>query len=863
MSHPSEGNGDVPTSMETPLSASLLSRGAGSFASHHPTTAAEALRPMSSSLSDGTAAPQQSLLVEEANMCSTFAHPPPLGTGAQSNLRATKTRLRIAQEAELGVLVRLRLLTEALMGVMSVCNSAGVAGRALTVARGGGDATEVVAPPAEGAMRAVLPAVIACPSGTGREEAMHLQAEMQIMMRCVTIPRAGLSAAAREQYSALRETLERHLCRRWDGVIGSTGGITGSNSCNLTSGTTQDLPSTGYYGAISSAFGSQTTEAIESGGVGAPTPHRIAKEGSDPSTDPAARHFGAVQVRRGACFFCDRCYCPPSPPRRSVSPCKQHVTEACGEAEVSTASAGTGSCSTSWGTGVPDSSTTPSHVCGLADRLMGETNGASRTAVRLPLPTRTPLTVKVSSAAWETMEERDVIKEGAKSGYSEEETGEATPAPSAPTASTRSAATTTSRPSPGVAKAEPCSPLSPCVLPRARHGAATVKTRESNDHADRGEELPEDIFLPPTTVKSLLDRLSQPLSATPSSSVGDVDEEGTYFPTPPPVKAHRRCEDECEQAGRHPAAGDSGNASGGADGNSAAPTMLNPTAPATTPHPGLLFGGDRDEGGDEPTRARQWETRMETATSPLAPIASGGQEGALQAVSVTHVSRPPPAPSLPPPKPAHTLTATDILATITALPPPSSSSLLSKCTRRAGKQTRAMRKMSAALAEAQRPLCDARKRLREVGDEEVRVDVCDRALVAVPLAGLPSLGADVAWSASAELGRGVCEEIDNDRPCGSAAALRTESESGQCTTHQEERAPRGCVRTREQRNRDAARAERVFGAVRGAYRLLTPASLGTSPRRRRATTEPDEALSPPSPSLSQSTPRQFWDISFS
>ncbi|KAG5499686.1 hypothetical protein JIQ42_05164 [Leishmania sp. Namibia] len=866
MSHPNEVGGDVPTSVGTQFSATLLSCGADSLALHHPMVVAETVRPMPSVLSNGIAAYQYSFAVEEASMGNAAAPPRLFSTGAQLDLRATETRLRLAQEAELSVLIRLRLLTETVMGVMSACGASGVAVKATTAAHGDGDAEDITALPTDGAFAALLPAVTVCSSTTGAEEAMHTLPEARIALRCVAMPPAGLCAAAREQYIALRETLALHFSKPGDSGKDSAGDIAGSNACTPATRTTQNLQSIGHCGATSSAVGSRTTEAVDSGSIGTPTTsHRVADEDTGAPASPTARCLSAVEAQRRMRYLSDLRYCPPSPPQRSGSPRRQHSTVACGDPWTSTAAAGTSSGGASWGKRVAHSSSTPSHVYGLADRLAGEKDGVGSAETGLALPKLSPLSVEVSSAEWEAVEERDVIRGGAESGRHKKEGGEATPASSAPTVSAGFATALTSGPSPFVIKVEPCSSSSSRVSPLARRRVATANTWESGDRADVGGQPPQDPPLPPVPFKSSPRRLSQPLSATPTSSVGNVEEEGMYFPTPPPAKTHRRIEGESELSTRPPAAVNSGNACRSANGDCTFPTTLSSTAIATSLPPRCAFVADRDEAHGESTGAPQWEGCVKVTTSPSAQMLNGGHEGVLQTMSSTRcacVSQPLSMPQAPPPTRTRVLTATDILATITALPPSSSSSLLSKPARRGGKGARATRKTRVALTEARLTRRDARKRTRAVGDEWARIGVSDDALAAVPLEGLPFLGADVSWNAAAALSRGLCEDVDDSRYWRSAPALCTERGRYQKATLEEELAPSGCVRTREQRAGDVAQAERVLSAVRARCRLPVPTSLQNSSRCCGTNDESDEALSSPSPSFSQNTPRQFWDINF-
>ncbi|KAG5476263.1 hypothetical protein LSCM4_05243 [Leishmania orientalis] len=864
MSHPNEVDGDVPTSVGTQFSAILLSRGAGSLALHHPMAVAETVRPMPSVLSSGIAACQHSFAVEEASMGNAAVSPLLLSTGAQLDLRATETRLRLAQEAELSVLIRLRLLTETLMGVMSACNASGVAVKATTAAHGDGVAEDITALPTDAAFTALLPAVTACSSTTGVEEAMHTLPEARITLRCVAMPPAGLCAAAREQYTALRETLALHFSKPGDSGKDSAGDIAGSNACAPATRTTQDLQFIGHCGATSSAVGSRTTEAVDSGSIDtSTTSHRVADEDTGAPASPTARCLSAVEEQRRMRCFSDLRYCPPSASQRSGSPRRQHSTVACSVTQTSTAAAGTSSIGASWGTRVADSSSTPSHVYGLADRLAGEKDSVGSAETGRTLPKLSPLSVEVSSAEWEAVEERDVIWGGAESGR--HKGVEATPASSAPTVSADFATALTRGPSPFVMNVEPCSSSSCRVPPLARRRVATANTWESGDRADVGGQPPQDPPSPPVPFKSSPHRLSQPLSATPTSSVGDAEEEGMYFPTLPTAKTHRRIEGESELSTRPPAAFNSGDACRSANGDRAFPTTLSPTAIATSLSPHCAFVGDRDEVRGDSTGAPQWEGCVTLTASPSTQMLNGGHEGVLQTMSSARcacVSQPLSMPPAPPPTQTRVLTATDILATITALPPSSSSSLLSKPARRGGKGARAMRKTRVALAEARLTRRDARKRTRADGDEWTRIGVSDDALAAVPLEGLPFLGADVSRDAAAALSRGVCEDVDDARYWRSAPALCTERGGDQKATLEEEIAPSGCVRTPEQRAGDVAQAERVLSAVRARCRLTVPTSLQNSSRCCGTNDESDEALSSPSPSLSQNTPRQFWDINF-
>ncbi|CAM39490.1 conserved hypothetical protein [Leishmania braziliensis MHOM/BR/75/M2904] len=849
MPRPNEDTGNVSTSAEVQRSISLLSHGTSSFTAQCPMLVSETLSPVPSVPSNGAAGLQHDAVADRTHVSNASAAALLSTVSALPDVRATETRLRTAQEAELSVLVRLRRLTETLVSVISASNAAGGAGVVTTAAHGGCDTEDVKALSNEGAFRASLPVLIACPSAAGINGATHIQAETCLVMRCVSMPPAGLSAAAREQYTALHDTLAQYLCKSEDGSIDSACDIAASNACSPSTGTLQDPQSVEQCDAILCALGPRVTRAVICR-AGTPTALPGVAEGeAGTSTQPVARDSNAVEVHRHSGFFSEPRHCILSPPRRSVSARRWRATGVLCDPEVSAAGTGMGSGSASWGTGVSHSPLTPSHVYGSSGGLVGK--GESSTAMAMVLPKFSPVWVEGSSAELAADEERAEIRVEEDDHSGEKVNGTALASPT-PITSAGSAATSTRGPSPYVVMVKPCSPLYPCISPLAAHRVATVNAWEDSSQVALGGHLAQDTPTSPPplpTLRSSPHQLSQPLSATPTSTLGDADEEGMYFPTPPTAKTHRRIESDIDVPSRLPAMGNSGRAYTGAHEASAFPITCGSTVPAASLRR-LALGGGYDEAGSEPPRVPQWET----------PMVDTSREGVLQTVSAAHTS-------LLSSTPTGVVTATDILATITALPPPSSRSLLSKRTparrtHRGGKGTGATRKANVARAEGRPIHCGARKRTRGEVDEWGRIDVADEPLAAVPMAGLPSLSADVSLSTAAVLNRLMCEEADSGQHSSSAPARRAESDGHQHTVLEGEHASCGYVRTREQRMEGVAQAEQVFSAVRAACRPLLSVSLQTPPRGSGANAERDDISPSLSPPLSQNTPRQFWDIDF-
>ncbi|CBZ28058.1 conserved hypothetical protein [Leishmania mexicana MHOM/GT/2001/U1103] len=859
MSHPKENGNDVPASVEVPFSTSLFSRSANNFPAYHVKVVAETPSPVPSALGNRTAAHQHGAVADEAHMRSASTTPPQLSMDALPALRATETRLRQAQEAERSVLFRLRLLTEALVGVVPLSNALGVAGVAATAAHGSGDAEDVSALPGKGTFRASLPAVIACPLATETDEAMRMPAEARVVMQCVAMPPAGLSAAAREQYVALHRALARHFCEPEDGGVGGTGDTAANAARTPSTATPENHQAIGQYEATPPVLGSWTTEVADTSSTSTPSTHGVAEDGAGASSNPDASHRSAVEAQRRTRFFSDLRYCPPSPPQRSVSPRMQHDSTTSRDPETLTAAVNMGNRSASRGRRAPHSPPS-SHGHGLTDRFVDTKRGEGAVALTLTLQKLLPAYVEDSCAESAAKGERDEVREEAEGGHRREEAKEATLALYTPAVSPSFATVLTCGPSPCLMKAEPCSPLSPCIPPLSAHRTSAVTAWESSDRPAPDGQLFHDTPSPPTLRLSPR-QLSQPLSATPTSTCGDADEEGMYFPRPPPAKTHRRVEVDAELSSRLPAMGNGGSASTGADGASIFSTMSSPTASAPSLRRRLAFGGDHDGSDAESARAPHSEKRGRVAASSSMHMVDRGCKEVPQTVSAARVMPPSPTPT-------RVVTATDILATITALPPPSSSSsLLSKratlrCAHRGCKDTGATRKVNASPAEGQSTHRGAHRRIRGKDDERGRIGVNDEVLAAVPLAGLPSLGVGVSLSAAAGLGRSMCEEAANDRHRRWATARHTESDGHHRTIFEEEHVPCGYVRTREQRIEDVVQTEQVLDAVRAACGPLPPTSSQTPSRCLRVDTECDGVLVSPSPPLSQNTPRQFWDISF-
>ncbi|CAG9576562.1 conserved hypothetical protein [Leishmania major strain Friedlin] len=862
MSNPQENDNDVPASMEVPLSTSLFSRSADSNTVKHAKAVAETLSPVPSALGNGTAARQHGAVVDEAHMRSALPTPLQPGMDTLRALRATEARLRQAQEAELSVLFRLRLLTEALVGVARLPNALAAAGAAATAAQGSGDAEDVSAPPSEGTFRAALPAVIACPLTTGIEEATRAPAEARVTMQCVSMPPAGLSAAARGQYAALRRALARHFCEPEDGGVGGTCDAAASSGRTPSTATPENPQSIEQYEATPSVLRSRTTEVVDTNSTDAPGTHGVAENGAGASNYPDTRHRRAVETQRRTRFFSELRYCPPSLPQRSVSPREQHASTASCDPETSMAAMNMDSRSASQGRRVPHSPPS-SHVCGLADRFADTKRGEGAVALTLALPKFSPAYVEDSCAESAVNEERDELREEVEGGHHREEADEAALASYTPAVSPSFATVLTCGSSPTVVKVGPCSTLFPCIPSLSAHRTSAVTAWESSNRAAPDEQRSQDTPTPPT-LKSSPHRLSQPRSATPTSTFGDADEEGMYFPRPPPAKTHRRAEVDAELSSCFPAMGNGGSASTGADVTSVFFTMSSPTTSAPSLRRCLAFGSDHDESDAESARAPHSEKRGRVAASSSMHMGDRSCKEAPQTVSAAR--------DMPLPRtPTRVVTATDILATITALPRPSSSSSSSSLrlkrptarrAHRGGKDTGATGKVNASPAEGQPTHRGVCKRRRGRGDEWGRIDVNDEVLAAMPLAGLPSLGKDVSLSAVAGLGRPMCEETANDRHRRSATARRTESDGHQRTMFEGEHVPCGYVRTREQRIQDIVRTEQVFSAVRAACSPLPTTSSQTPPRCLGADTECDGVLLSPSPPLSQNTPRQFWDINF-
>ncbi|GET89601.1 hypothetical protein, conserved [Leishmania tarentolae] len=850
MLQPCEDESPTPAPVGMPLSTSSFSRSAGSFTAQHPMVDTETLPPVSGALRNST-------VIDAAHMCSALTSSPQSSMDAMPSLRATETRLRQAQEAELSVLLRLRAVTEALLGIVPPSNPLDVACVATTAEHCSGDAGDVSALGSGGAFRASLPALITCPLSTRAEKVTCVPAEAHVVMKCVFMPSLGLSAAAREQYSALQHALARHFRKLEDGVVDGTGVITASDACTSTNGTPETPQTIRQYEVNSSMLDSQITEVVATSSTDALTAQSVSDYKAGASNNQYLRHHRTVEAQRRTCFFSKLRSCSPSPPQPSVSPRQQHASTATCGPRKATAEAHMGSGSASLDRRVANSLPS-SHAQGFSDVLVDTNRRACAVAMALTLPKRSPVDAENSCTESGAKGERKELREEER-GQTCDEANEATLPSCTPAVAPSFTTVLACEPTPCVLMIDPSTPLSPCILPLSAHGASTGGAWESSEVAAPDGQQSQDSPTPPALQLSP-HRPSRALSATPTSAFGDTDEEGMYFPTPPPVKAHRRAEDDPALSSRLSAMSNGGSAFIGAGGASAFSTKSTPTALPTALRRCLVSSVDYDELNAEPTSAPRSEKRGRVAASSSMHMVDGACKDASQTVSAAHVMR-------LPAKSTCVVTATDILATITPLPSPSSSSLLPTraLARRAhcrGKDIGATRRVNVLPAEGEPAHRGAYKRIRGRGDEYGDIGVSDEVQTAVPLAGLPSLGVDVSWSAATESGRWAFDETSDGRHGRSVTARRTEMDSHRSTVLEEEHVPRGYVRTREQRIEDFVRTERVFGALRATCRPLLPASSQTSPHCPGANTECDEVVLSPSPPLSQDTPRQFWDISF-
>ncbi|KAG5502015.1 hypothetical protein JKF63_04286 [Porcisia hertigi] len=872
MSHSIEGFDDGLLPAEVQLPTSPLSSSAVSCTAQHPGLVAGRFSSVSSSLSSGNVHQNHVAVVDELHMHmrSATATPPQSSSDAVAELRATEARLRQAQEAELSVLVRLQLLTQGLISALHPSTSVGAVGKETTAAHGSGDVEEDRALANEGTFQASLPTVIAYPPRVGAGGVTHTQLDTCIVMRRVAMPLAGLSAATREQYTVLHDILARHFCNL-DGSTDRACGLAVRNVCAPAARTPQHPQFIGQCDATPPALISQISQAVNSSGVAALTaPCTVAEEGARAAGKPAARHLDTVEAQWQTHVFPRKVVdCPPYPPQQLRSLHQHPATGGFPKLEASTETTGSLSNSRLRGTRVHDSPPTPSH--GSPDRFAVEktTYRATETVARFPDISRVCAVEGVSAELAADEVRTDAREDGGVGHSSQGECGRRL-ALSTPTAPASVATTPADKSLSCVVKGAPCGPMLVCAPPLTGHRDTPGGPREGGGRDSLEEQATQDTPTPPPSprgLKSSPHRLSQPLSATPPSDFDDAGEEEMYFPTPP-LRAHRGVDSGPGLSTQHRLMSDNGRAYRGSGGGCASPKASNRSAPSTTLRLHVAPKGDHYEGsggggGGESTRALESERCTGVVVGSSTHAEERGHAESLQTASVKHDAHV----SLPLPGLTCVSTATDILATITPLPLPSPSSLpsrraLARSAHRGGKVPGAARKWCVGLADDQRTQRGAYKRMRREGDGESRVDMDDRIFRPKPLAGLPSLGVDVSWTAAAALDQSVCGELNDARHRRSAIEHGTRRNGLEPTMFKEEHASGGYVRTRERRIEDVAHAERVFGAVRAACGPLPPASSQVLQHAHRDNAECDISEPLPSPPLSQNTPHQFWDILF-
>ncbi|KPI88906.1 hypothetical protein ABL78_2023 [Leptomonas seymouri] len=386
-----------------------------------------------------------------------------------------------------------------------------------------------------------------------------------------------------------------------------------------------------------------------------------------------------------------------------------------------------------------------------------------------------------------------------------------------------------------------------------------------------------------STLGEALDRRtpSPLLSATQTATWSDIEDERVFFPTPPRMA----CRTDKLTSRLHQ--GELGNAPLAIAPSAASATCLkcsessaNISDGTSTLSGNIAIGpcvSAEESGASRALRRPKVSTAKSLPTSQVFNVLhlSGvlHTELSWSQTEASGASSPLDACALSAPRVA--LTATDILATIAALPPPPPKSFGSR--RAKGDKTAVKSRTDAPQSPKKAPRgTGKRHREGDLGDMDLR-ECNSVGARAAPLEGLPCLGVDVDAAAAAAaqayrpqrpprypagLGSGASTDIDGSTfPQRGSAGRRVAPSPPLC----------GYVRTRQQRAEDVAQTEAIFQAVRraagGGARDAQPCTHASSPQEQPPSFAGDEASITPCASQAsydslQNTPSQYWDIDF-
>lgn len=317
---------------------------------------------------------------------------------------------------------------------------------------------------------------------------------------------------------------------------------------------------------------------------------------------------------------------------------------------------------------------------------------------------------------------------------------------------------------------------------------------------------------------------SPPHSATPPSPVAAEDEADDFFPTPP-----RRAAMASDSVG------------GGT-------LSHRETPPAGAGAPVLLTGGRRESSPTPATLAaaqlHQRSTAFGLSVNDARHPLSAAHEVSGAANTARGVAR-------------AAMTATDILATISALPPPPPK-LFGACgtgahTSKSGSSSSSSRLRTTGKS---RNANGKRQREGEALKDHI-ADVSDTQARTGRLKGLPCLGVDVEAAAAAANPQRLPSRVQQNASWerqrrGEYTSVLEGDARAQGTSSLP---PSGYVRTRQQRAADVAHAKAVFAAVRRA----AGGSDGVNSGRENSATP---SYSTASDASQPHTPSQYWDIDF-
>lgn len=371
---------------------------------------------------------------------------------------------------------------------------------------------------------------------------------------------------------------------------------------------------------------------------------------------------------------------------------------------------------------------------------------------------------------------------------------------------------------------------------------------------------------------ALLFDVSSPLHATRASTPSDTEGDAVFFPTPPRrAGIHNEAASlasvatrlrraphmehvECDEAG-------DGHATRSSRGGAVPSALL-------TTKSSVLDSAPRTDIRPPGGTLTQFTTPFFDSASSQATVP---QQQPL--MSQTHtfgsVSMTAAAASLP----RAELTATDILATITALPPPPSRSLTTRGRKKLSKCCSLDDSAYGASQHSERVRHGVGKRSRTSEFvERHNSELVERACVhGAPLMGLPCLGVDVGAAAAASLAyrsQQLVRRGSSYAHLSASASFQKEHAGVQAVAASSSSASsppaRGYVRTRQQRADDVARTEAIFEAVRraGGGGIGAP-PLSPMARQQEALAVPsDDASQLSSHDSLQHTPSQYWEIDF-